>query len=90
MLVEVGNIVINSLVGTLANMLGIDFNFQQAHCDIVSNDSINKHLNLNRSDYILYIETLFVVPGRQIGGNLAVLLGSDGIDSLVTKLDKLL
>lgn len=90
MLVEVGNIVINSLVGTLANMLGIDFNFQQAHCDIVSNDGINKHLNLNRSDYILYIETLFVVPGRQIGGNLAVLLGSDGIESLVQKLDKLL
>jgi chemotaxis protein CheC len=88
MLVEVGNIVINSLVGTLANMLGMDFTFQQAHCDIVSNDAIDKHINLSDSDYILYIETLFVVPGRQIGGNLAILLGSEGIASLTQKLDK--
>jgi chemotaxis protein CheC len=88
MLVEVGNIVINSLVGTLANMLNLDFSFRQAHCDIVGSDTINQHLNLNDSDYILYIETLFVVPGRQIGGNLAILLGADGIESLTEKLDK--
>jgi chemotaxis protein CheC len=90
MLVEVGNIVINSLVGTLANILGIEFDFKQAHCDIVNNDTINQHLNLQKSDYVLYIETLFVVPGRQIGGNLAILLGSDGIASLMQKLDTLL
>lgn len=89
MLVEVGNIVINSLVGTLANMLNVDFRFQQAHCDIVRNDKIDNHLSLNYADYILYIETLFVVPGRQIGGNLAILLGTDGISSLIQRLDNI-
>lgn len=89
-LIEIGNILINAVVGTLANTLGVDFNFGQATCAVLPRDSVYSHLELNESEIVLYVETLFVVPGRQIGGNLAILLGSAGIGSIINGIDRLI
>ncbi len=89
-LVEIGNILINAVVGTLANTLGVDFSFGQATCNVMPRDSVYGHLELLESEIVLYVETLFVVPGRQIGGNLAILLGSSGIGSIINGIDRLL
>jgi CheY-like chemotaxis protein len=90
MLVEVGNILINSLVGTLANTLGMDFRFGQATCYVVAPQEVYGHLRMNKMDYVLYVETLFVVPGRQIGGNLVIIVGSEGMDSILKGIDGIL
>lgn len=89
-LVEIGNILINAVVGTLANTLGIDFHFGQAICNVMPRDEVYSHLSLSPSEIILYVETLFVVPGRQIGGNLAILLGSAGMGSLISGIDRIM
>ena len=90
MLVEVGNILINALVGTLANTLDIDFDFGQAVCHVMRSDDVNDELELGDSQYVLYVETLFVVPGRQIGGNLAILLGADGMNSITRRMEEIM
>jgi len=90
MLVEVGNILINALVGTLANTLDIDFDFGQAVCQVMRSDDVNDELELGDSQYVLYVETLFVVPGRQIGGNLAILLGADGMNSITRRMEEIM
>lgn len=89
MLTEVGNILINALVGTLANTLGINFEFGQAACRTGDAQSIYGNLGLRDSDYVLYLETLFVVPGRSIGGTLVILLGSAGMGTVLDKIDSL-
>jgi chemotaxis protein CheC len=88
MLIEVGNILINSLVGTLANTLGIDFDFGQASCDIGQPEAIYEHLKMDDVDYVLFVETLFVVPGRHIGGNLVILMGSAGMGTVLKGIDR--
>ena len=90
MLVEVGNILINALVGTLANTLDIDFSFGQAICNVMSSKDVHEQLSLGDSGYVIYVETLFVVPGRQIGGNLAILLGADGMDSITRRMEQII
>jgi chemotaxis protein CheY-P-specific phosphatase CheC len=90
MLVEVGNILINSLVGTLANTLGMDFSFGQASCVVADPSSVYGHMKLNGMDYVVYVETLFVVPGRQIGGNLVIVMGSAGMGSILQGIDRIL
>lgn len=90
MLIEVGNILINALVGTLANTLDIDFNFGQAICNVMKIDDVHEQLILGDSQFVLYVETLFVVPGRQIGGNLAILLGADGMDSITSRMEEMM
>ncbi|MEK7705148.1 MAG: response regulator [Myxococcota bacterium] len=89
MLTEVGNILINSLVGTLANTLGIRFDFGQADCRTGDAQSIYGNLSLRDSDYVLYLETLFVVPGKSIGGTLVILLGSAGMGTVLDRIDNL-
>lgn len=89
LLTEVGNILINSLVGTLANTLGINFDFEQPECDVGSAKKIYGDLKLRDSDYVLYLETLFVVPGRNIGGNLVILMGSRGMQTVFENIDRI-
>ncbi|MFH0903002.1 MAG: response regulator [Pseudomonadota bacterium] len=88
MLIEVGNILINSLVGTLANTLGIAFRLGRASCEIGRVSAISEHLKLNDAEYVLFVETLFVVPGRQIGGNLVILMGSAGMGTVLKGIDR--
>lgn len=88
LLTEVGNILINSLVGTLANTLGIEFRFEQADCTVGDARSVYGDLKLRDSDYVLYLETLFVVPGRNIGGSLVILLGSGGMKTVFEGIDR--
>lgn len=89
MLVEVGNILINSLVGSIANSLGIDFHFARARCDVGAPLAICSDLQLDNPEYVMYVETLFVVPGRNIGGNFVILLGTASMGELLKGIDKL-
>ena len=45
MLVDVGNILINALVGTLANTLDIDFAFGQAICNVMKSTDVHEQLH---------------------------------------------
>ena len=40
------------------------------------------------SDFVLFVETLFLLPGRHIGGNLVILLGSSEMGAVLKGIDR--
>ena len=89
LLIEVGNILINALVGSIANTLGIEFNIGPATCNLGSASSIVGDAQIKDSDYVLFLETVFLLPGKHIGGNLVILLGSTDMGKIIMGLDRI-
>ncbi len=89
LLVEVGNILINALVGSMGNTLGIPFELAQAHCNIGNMREVVSEFN-DVSDYVLLVETLFLMPGRHIGGNLFIMMTSEEMGNLLNGIDRIL
>lgn len=90
LLVEVGNILINALVGSMGNTLGISFELAQASCDIGSVGDIVGQFDDEVGDYVLLVETLFLMPGRHIGGNLFIMMTSEELGNLLSGIDRIL
>lgn len=88
LLIEVGNILINALVGSMANTLGIGFELGQPSCALAGPRSLQEDSNLTGSDYVMFVETLFLLPGRHIGGNLVILLGSAEMGKVLKGIDR--
>jgi CheY-like chemotaxis protein len=88
LLIEVGNILINALVGSMANTLGIGFELGQPSCALAGSRSLQEESNLTGSDYVMFVETLFLLPGRHIGGNLVILLGSAEMGKVLKGIDR--
>lgn len=89
LLTEVGNILINALVGSMANTLGIGFELGQPSCALAGAKSLQDDSNLSGSDYVMFVETLFLLPGRHIGGNLVILLGSTEMGKVLKGIDRM-
>lgn len=88
LLTEVGNILINALVGSMANTLGIGFELGQPSCALAGPRTLQEDTNLSGSDYVMFVETLFLLPGRHIGGNLVILLGSAEMGKVLKGIDR--
>lgn len=88
LLTEVGNILINALVGSMANTLGIGFELGQPTCALAGPRTLQEDTNLSASDYVMFVETLFLLPGRHIGGNLVILLGSTEMGKVLKGIDR--
>jgi chemotaxis protein CheY-P-specific phosphatase CheC len=88
LLTEVGNILINALVGSMGNMLGIQFELGQPSCQLAKSGVIQSDAKMKDSDFVLFVETLFLLPGRHIGGNLVILLGSSEMGAVLKGIDR--
>ncbi len=89
LLVEVGNILINALVGSMGNTLGIPFELAQARCNIGNMQDVVSQFD-DVADYVLLVETLFLMPGRHIGGNLFIMMTSEEMGNLLSGIDRVL
>lgn len=88
LLTEVGNILINALVGSMANTLGITFELAQAACNVGDLASVNRQFDDSVADYVLLVETLFLLPGRHIGGNLFIMMSSAEMNTVLEGIDR--
>lgn len=86
---EVGNIVINCVIGTFANILEKPFDFSLPNY-------LHGHLHdLVRVDrlafiYILLVKTHFCIRDKEIEGNIFIFFETSSFDSLLKALDNLL
>ncbi|HWI40828.1 MAG TPA: chemotaxis protein CheX, partial [Verrucomicrobiae bacterium] len=86
---EVGNIVINSVIGTIGNILEKPFDFSIP--DYLEGDLENL-LKLDRAappPMILLIRTRFRVEDRRIEGNIFLVFESESFDALVSAITRL-
>jgi CheY-like chemotaxis protein len=90
LLVEVGNILINALVGSIGNTLGISFELAQAKCDVGNLAKVVGQFDNEVADYVLLVETLFLMPSRHIGGNLFIMMTSEEMGNLLSGIDRVL
>ena len=88
LLVEIGNILINALVGSMANTLGIGFQLEQANCEMGAVDDVCEQFTSEVADYVLLVETLFLMPGRHIGGNLFIMMTSEEMGNVLRGIDR--
>lgn len=84
---EVGNIVLNSLIGTLGNLLKTRFKYsipQFKECktkDILSE-------NENKAEYLIFAETHFKIKNTNIDGSFMLYFEVGSLDAFIEKLDK--
>lgn len=90
-LLEVGNIILNSCLGMFGNLLKVHFTFSvpQLHIDAVEEMLKTLQIGDNRVDYALLVFMGFSLKETFISGNLVIVLGVSSLAKLLEKVDKL-
>ena len=89
LLSEIGNILINALVGSMANTLGISFDLEQPNCNVGDVKGVCIEFDKEVGDHVLLVETLFLLPGRHIGGTLFIMMTSAEMENVLREIDRI-
>lgn len=84
---EVGNIVLNSLIGTLGNLLKTRFRYSIPQFRECKSSEILIGTQ-NTSLYLIYAETHFTIKNNNIEGSFMLFFELGSLDSFIEKLDK--
>jgi len=84
---EIGNIILNSVVGGFSNFLGIKVTYDIPEIDIIEAEDIN----IEKEDQyaLLIMDLQFNVSGTDIDGMIMCYLNLDSIKTLVEKIEKI-
>ena len=89
-LIEIGNIVINAILGTMGNMLDCDFIFSLPEfreikrlTDIIESDDAEK-----KSGFIMLAEANFNISSLEIQGFIVIIFKLDSLNNLVAMIKK--
>jgi chemotaxis protein CheC len=81
-LCEVGNIVINAVLGTISNELRLDLEYTvPAYQEKTAQELVEKE-NLRKGQIILLIETQFLIESLEINGNIIIFLSIRSYEKL--------
>lgn len=84
---EVGNIVINSVIGTLANILESPFDFTFPHyLHGPLKDLLTMEISTGKKS-IMMVKTHFVVENRHVEGHIFLVFEAASFDTLLTAID---
>ncbi|MDC7232555.1 MAG: hypothetical protein PQJ58_04950 [Spirochaetales bacterium] len=86
-LTEVGNIVLNSIMGTISNYLNISFDYQIPIFQTEFTKSGIQHM-AETHDTILLADTRFTADEHEISGNIAILFTMDSMKGLTRLMEK--
>ena len=84
---EVGNIVLNSLMGTISNLVNSSFiyqvpNYTEGHFDVIFDFN-----NLDENSFVLIAKTQFKIDDLEIFGDLMIFLQLDYLEIFLNKVD---
>lgn len=82
---EVGNIVLNSVMGSMANMLGKQFTYS---VPVFRHESVSRLCDAARGNLVM-VETLFRAGAHQIEGEILMFFGLDCLERLSDYLTRL-
>lgn len=87
---EVGNIILNSCIGTLTNILGGDFVISLPNAQISSCSSVLELEKRSHDESVMLIFINFVLENRQIHGHVAILQDIASMPNFMRKIEQLL
>jgi len=88
-LCEVGNIVLNAVMGSVSNLLELQLDYTVPGFLQGGVDSLLPSIDFNSSPVILLAKTSFTIDKLEIDGGIALFLESDSFDKLIDVLDSL-
>lgn len=87
-LIEIGNVVLNNLLGSISNILQLSFTYSvPSYCEEKA-DALFSPDAFKQIDVILLARTRFVVEKLNIEGDIIIVLDVDAMSELLDSLDK--
>lgn len=87
---EVGNIILNSVVGGLGNILATKLTYSLPEVEMFFVSSENQLVLLQDNIYILLLKTSFSIENTRFQGAILIILGMDSIKQLISRIDDML
>jgi len=87
---EVGNIILNSVVGGLGNILVTKLTYSLPEVEMLFVSSKNQLVLLQDNIYVLMLKTSFSIENTRFHGAILIILGMDSIKQLICKIDDML
>ena len=87
---EVGNILLNALLGVFGNLLQVQVSFAVPRLRIDTIDSLMQSITVREEElrYALMIHTRFHLRASNVTGYLVIILGITSLDRMLTELEK--
>ena len=87
---EVGNILLNALLGVFGNLLQVQVSFAVPRLRVDSIESVLQSISVREEDlrYALMIHTRFRLRANNVTGYLIIILGITSLDRMLTELEK--
>lgn len=87
---EIGNIILNSVVGGLGNLLAVKLTYTLPEVEMIF-VSPDKQVTLLRDNiYVLLLKTVFSIANTQFRGAILIVFGMDSVSRLIAKIDDML
>jgi chemotaxis protein CheC len=87
---EIGNIILNSVVGGLGNLLATKLVYSLPEVETFFVSPETQAIILQNNIYILALKTLFSIANTQFRGAILIIMGMDSINQLISKIDDML
>lgn len=86
-LCEIGNIVLNSVVGAISNVLGLDFHYSVPTFAEGNYEALWTLGDVPANSTILFARTWFMVENLKVNGNIVLFLQVGALDQLLAAID---
>ena len=86
---EIGNIVLNSVVGEVGNLLDLKLNYTLPEVKIFNRADFLKDIDSNEYMYILILHITFLIEDTRIEGAILVRLTLNSLAEIMEKIEKL-
>lgn len=84
---EVGNIVLNAVMGGLGNLMNIRLHYRIPEVEVLRSDDIYRTLNVREKTFLLVIHNTFTLKGTPVEGAIIVVLDLASITLLLESID---
>ncbi|WP_102398772.1 hypothetical protein [Haloimpatiens massiliensis] len=86
---EIGNIVLNSVIGEIGNYLTIGLDYTLPEVKLFNKIDFKKDIESNEYAYILMLYITFNIDGTEVEGAIIIDLTMKSLNNLISKIDKI-
>ncbi|MGF7184138.1 chemotaxis protein CheC [Desulfitispora alkaliphila] len=87
---EIGNIVLNAVVGGLGNLMEIKLNYSLPDIELLFFPNVEENIAIEEDFYVLVIKNTFSFASSEIEGAILVVLSIESVSYLIKKIDEVL
>lgn len=86
---EVGNIILNCIIGSIRNLLSINLTYALPKVKVFKRIDFSRDIEKNENNNILVIYITFIIEGTEIEGAIIISLSFNSLNKLMKKINKI-